>query len=101
MTFTRLKPEYIHIQFADREADLIYYRLGQGEPRALIMAGVHGREHGGVQAAYELLERLATMPLRGQIDILPVCYSPIRTTQLGGSPSVPPLGSPGYRLESI
>jgi predicted deacylase len=73
MTFTGLKPEYIHVQFADQEADLIYYRLGQGEPRALIMAGVHGREHGGVQAAYELLERLAAMPLRGQIDILPVC----------------------------
>ncbi|HID61235.1 MAG TPA: hypothetical protein EYP49_00595 [Anaerolineae bacterium] len=79
MTFTKLKPEYIHVRigatvpFADREADLIHYRLGQGEPRALIMAGVHGREHGGVQAAYELLERLAAMPLQGQIDILPVC----------------------------
>jgi predicted deacylase len=78
MTFTRLKPEYIHVRFTDQEADLIHYRLGQGEPRALIMAGVHGREHGGIQAAYELLERLATMPLRGRIDILPVCYSPTR-----------------------
>jgi predicted deacylase len=73
MALTGLKPEYIHVQFTDQEADLICYRLGQGEPRALIMAGVHGREHGGVQAAYELLERLATMLLRGQIDILPVC----------------------------
>jgi len=73
MTFTGLKPEYIHVRFADQEADLIHYRLGQGEPRALIMAGVHGREHGGIQAAYELLERLAAMPLRGRIDILPVC----------------------------
>jgi predicted deacylase len=73
MTFTGLKPEYIHVQFADREADLIHYHLGQGERRALIMAGVHGREHGGVQAAYELLERLAAMPLWEQIDILPVC----------------------------
>jgi predicted deacylase len=73
MTFTGLKPEYIHVEFADREADLIHYRLGRGEPRALILAGVHGREHGGIQAAYELLERLAAMPLRGRIDILPVC----------------------------
>jgi predicted deacylase len=73
MAFTGLKPEYIHVEFADQEADLIHYRLGQSEPRALIMAGVHGREHGGVQAAYELLERLAAMPLRGRIDILPVC----------------------------
>jgi predicted deacylase len=73
MTFTGLKPEYIHVRFADREADLIHYRLGQGERRALIMAGVHGREHGGIQAAYELLERLAAMSLRGRIDILPVC----------------------------
>jgi predicted deacylase len=37
------------------------------------MAGVHGREHGGVQAAYELLEQLAARPLRGQVHILPVC----------------------------
>jgi predicted deacylase len=73
MTLIGLKPEYIHVQFADQEADLIHYRLGQGKPRALIMAGVHGREHGGVQAAYELLERLAAMPLQGRIDILPVC----------------------------
>jgi predicted deacylase len=65
MTFTGLKPEYIHVRFAGREADLIHYRLGQGEPQALIMAGVHGREHGGVQAAYELLERLTAMSLRG------------------------------------
>jgi len=72
MAFKRLK-KYVHIKFGDREAELVHYRLGQGERRALIMAGVHGREHGGVQAAYELLERLAAMPLRGRIDILPVC----------------------------
>jgi predicted deacylase len=89
MTFTGLKPEYIHVRFASREADLIHYRLGQGEPQALIMAGVHGREHGGVQAAYELLERLTAMSLRGQIDILPVCNRPIRAAQVRGSPSAP------------
>jgi N-alpha-acetyl-L-2,4-diaminobutyrate deacetylase len=42
----------------------------------LIIAGVHGREHGGIQAAYELLERLASVRLRGQVDVLPVCNPP-------------------------
>jgi len=36
-------------------------------------AGVHGGEHGGIQAAYELLERLANVRLHGQVDVLPVC----------------------------
>jgi predicted deacylase len=73
MESVNLEPEIISVQFADQEAELVHYRLGQGQRRLLIMAGVHGREHGGVQAAYELLERLAARPLRGQIDILPVC----------------------------
>jgi predicted deacylase len=34
---------------------------------------VHGREHGGIQAAYELLEQLADRPLLGRIDVLPIC----------------------------
>jgi predicted deacylase len=68
-----LKPEIISVKFADQQADLVHYHLGQGERRVLIMAGVHGREHGGVQAAYELLEQLAARPLRGQVHILPVC----------------------------
>jgi predicted deacylase len=34
---------------------------------------MHGREHGGIQAAYELLGRLAGMSLHGQVDVLPVC----------------------------
>jgi hypothetical protein len=68
-----LKPKIIHVKFADQEADLVHYSLGQGERRVLVIAGIHGREHGGIQAAYELLERLATMSLRGRIDILPVC----------------------------
>jgi predicted deacylase len=68
-----LKPKIIHVKFADQEADLVHYRLGQGERRVLIIAGIHGREHGGIQAAYELLEQLAARPLRGQVDILPVC----------------------------
>jgi predicted deacylase len=68
-----LEPEYVQVEFADQEARLIHYRLGQGQRRVLILGGVHGWEHGGVQAAYELLKRLASMSLRGRIDILPVC----------------------------
>ena len=67
------KPEIISVKFADQQADLVHYHLGQGERRILIMAGVHGWEHGGVQAAYELLAQLAARPLRGQVHILPVC----------------------------
>jgi predicted deacylase len=37
------------------------------------MAGVHGQEHGGIQAAYELVEQLSKTPLRGALDVLPVC----------------------------
>lgn len=72
-TWIGLKPEYIQVKFADQEARLIHYHLGQGQRRVLIIGGVHGWEHGGVQAAHELLKRLASMPLRGRIDILPVC----------------------------
>jgi len=68
-----LKPKIIHVKCADQEADLVHYRLGQGERRVLVIAGIHGREHGGIQAAYELLKQLAARPLRGQVDILPVC----------------------------
>jgi len=68
-----LEPEYIQVRFADQEARLIHYRLGQGQRRVLIIGGVHGWEHGGVQAAYELLKRLASMSLKGRIDVLPVC----------------------------
>jgi predicted deacylase len=72
-TWIGSEPEYIQVRLADQEARLIHYRLGQGQRRVLIIGGVHGWEHGGVQAAYELLKRLASMPLRGRIDILPVC----------------------------
>ncbi len=68
-----LRPGYIHVIHTGQEATLVHYRLGQGERRILIIAGVHGREHGGIQAAYELLGRLVNTPLRGRIDVLPVC----------------------------
>ena len=70
------KPDFIHVEFVEQATELAHYRLGPGDgtvPRVLIIAGVHGREHGGVQTAYELLERLSGLPLQGRIDVLPVC----------------------------
>jgi predicted deacylase len=72
-TWTGLEPEYVHVNFADQEAKLIRYRLGRGQRRVLIIAGVHGWEHGGVHAAYELVKRLASESIEGRIDIFPVC----------------------------
>jgi predicted deacylase len=41
--------------------------------RILIVAGIHGRENGGIQTAYALLDRLAEISdFRGVIDVLPV-----------------------------
>jgi predicted deacylase len=68
-----LQPRYIRVTHADREATLVHYRLGQGERCILVIAGVHGWEHGGIQAAYELLERLAGTSLHGRVDVLPIC----------------------------
>jgi predicted deacylase len=68
-----LQPHYIHVTHATQEATLVHYRLGQGERCILVIAGVHGREHGGIQAAYELLERLASRSLHGRLDVVPVC----------------------------
>jgi predicted deacylase len=45
----------------------------RGSPRLLIVAGVHGREHSGIQTAYALVERLSQLSgLRGTIEILPL-----------------------------
>ena len=68
-----LQPHYTRVTYAAQEATLVHYRLGQGERRILVIAGVHGREHGGIQTAYELLERLANVRLYGRVDVLPVC----------------------------
>jgi predicted deacylase len=68
-----LQPHYIRVIHANQEATLVHYRLGQGERRILVIAGIHGREHGGIQVAYELLERLASTRLHGRVDVLPVC----------------------------
>lgn len=67
------QPDYIHVEHEGEEVSLVHYCLGHGERRALIIAGVHGSEHGGIQAAYELMSKLDNVPLRGQIDCLPVC----------------------------
>jgi predicted deacylase len=70
------RPNIVHVEFGEQAADLIHYRLGadgENDWRVLIMAGVHGREHGGIQTAYELLQRLAGVTLRGRVDILPIC----------------------------
>jgi predicted deacylase len=71
--FSRLQPEYLGVTHDGEETSLIHYRLGRGERRLLILAGIHGREHGGIQVALELLAHLQEAPLNGQIDILPVC----------------------------
>lgn len=44
-----------------------------GTSRMLIVAGIHGRENGGIQTAYALQERLAEISdLNGMIDVIPV-----------------------------
>jgi predicted deacylase len=73
-----LQPHYIRVTHGGQEATLVHYRLGQGKRHVLVIAGMHGREHGGIQAAYELLGRLADVGeqhvrLRGRVDVLPVC----------------------------
>jgi predicted deacylase len=72
-TATDRQPNYIRVTHADQHATLAHFRLGEGRRRILIIAGIHGREHGGIQAAYELLERLVNRHLYGRIDLLPVC----------------------------
>jgi hypothetical protein len=66
MESVNLEPEIIPVKFAYQQADLVHYHLGQGERRVLIMAGVHGWEHRGVQATHELLEQLAARLLWGE-----------------------------------
>ena len=70
------RPHVIRVGFAGETAELVHYRLGSAscpEKSVLVMSGVHGREHGGIQISYELVQRLAAGPLLGQVDVLPVC----------------------------
>jgi predicted deacylase len=68
-----LQPDYIQVTHADKTATLVHFRLGEGRRRILVIAGIHGREHGGIQAGFELLRQLTDRPLHGRIDVLPVC----------------------------
>lgn len=62
----------LSVEFGDRSLELPLYRLGAGSRRALIVAGVHGREHSGIRVAYELAECLTNLSLKGCVDILPI-----------------------------
>jgi predicted deacylase len=77
MTATKVpKPDLLRVEFGEQATCLAHYRLGLQEgrvPRVLVLAGIHGREHGGIQTAYELLGRLSGLELRGRVDLLPVC----------------------------
>jgi predicted deacylase len=70
---THVQPELIHIRHGSQEARIPHYRVGRGKRTILIIAGVHGREHGGIQAAYELLQCLSGKTMHGCVDVLPVC----------------------------
>jgi predicted deacylase len=53
--------------------NLPLYSFGEGTPGILIVAGVHGREHSGIQISYALADRLTEIPeVQGTIEILPV-----------------------------
>jgi predicted deacylase len=45
---------------------------GSGRPRGLILAGVHGDEYEPILAAWRLAETLATMPLKGSVQVVPL-----------------------------
>ena len=45
---------------------------GGGGPRLLVLAGVHGDEYEPMEAVRRLATRLATLPFRGQVTLMPV-----------------------------
>ena len=51
--------------------DIEVYRLGEGDPKVLITAGLHGGEMTGQHAAFELLNQLQDASLEGQVTIIP------------------------------
>ncbi len=64
--------DYLQLSFRDARLSLPRYVFGDGVRRALIVAGVHGREHSSILVAYRLAERLARANLAGVVEILPV-----------------------------
>ncbi len=49
------------------------YRFGEGRPRVLITAGLHGGEATGQYVAYRLIESLRDADIMGEVVILPRC----------------------------
>jgi predicted deacylase len=80
------QPNYIRVTHADQHTKLAHFRLGEGRRRILIIAGVHGREHGGIQASYEILERLSNRHVYGRVDVVPVCNPPAYKAETRFSP---------------
>lgn len=63
----------LSVAWDEHSLDLPVHRFGDDAPGVLIIAGVHGREHSGIQVSYALAERLAEIPgIHGTIEILPV-----------------------------
>jgi predicted deacylase len=68
---------FLPVTCTDHPLQLPIHRFGREldstNPRILITAGVHGRENGGIQTAYALLEHLVGVSeFHGMIDVLPV-----------------------------
>jgi predicted deacylase len=64
--------EYLPIVFEDTNVYLPRWVIGAGSPHALIVAGVHGREHTGILVAFRLIERLRELNVTGRVEVLPV-----------------------------
>lgn len=58
------------------------YEFGQGSPRIMFTAGIHGDEVTGIYVAERLIEYFAeNKPIKGSVKIMPRC-NPIATRQL-------------------
>lgn len=66
------KLNVLTVTFAEETVQIPRYVLGSGERQALIVAGVHGREHTGVWVAYRLVQQLAQARLHGTVHVVPV-----------------------------
>ena len=63
----------LSVAWEEHSLDLPLHRFGEGTTRCMIVAGVHGREHSGIQVSYALAERLAEIPgIQGSVEILPL-----------------------------
>lgn len=64
--------EHLPIVFEDTNVNLPRCVIGAGLPHALIVAGVHGREHTSILVAFRLIERLRRLNVTGRVEVLPV-----------------------------